>query len=58
MDRPLLDLPHDRVEKDHDLVAYPALIPNKGRWELLATEDPDEAKRQGWCSMVRTTRSR
>ena len=29
------------------MAAYPALIPNKAGWALLAKEDPDEAKRQG-----------
>ena len=29
------------------MAAYPALIPNKAGWELLAEEDPAEAKRQG-----------
>lgn len=29
------------------MAAYPALIPNKKGWELLAKEAPEEAKRQG-----------
>ena len=33
--------------KSATMAAYPALIPNKDGWELLATEDPAEAKRQG-----------
>ena len=33
--------------KSATMAAYPALIPNKDGWALLATEDPDEAKRQG-----------
>ena len=30
-----------------NMTAYPALIPNKAGWELLARETPEEAKRQG-----------
>ena len=33
--------------KSATMAAYPALIPNRAGWELLATEDPAEAKRQG-----------
>jgi len=33
--------------KSANMVAYPALIPNKAGWELLAIETPEEAKRQG-----------
>jgi spermidine/putrescine transport system substrate-binding protein len=33
--------------KSATMAAYPALIPNKAGWALLAKEDPDEAKRQG-----------
>ncbi|MBZ9799085.1 MULTISPECIES: extracellular solute-binding protein [unclassified Mesorhizobium] len=33
--------------KSANMVAYPCLIPNKKGWELLATETPAEAKRQG-----------
>lgn len=33
--------------KSATMAAYPALIPNKDGWALLATEDPSEAKRQG-----------
>ena len=29
------------------MVAYPCLIPSEKGWELLATETPAEAKRQG-----------
>ena len=29
-----------------DRAAYPAMIPNKKGWELLAKNDMDEAKRQ------------
>lgn len=32
--------------KSARMAAYPAMIPNKKGWELLAKEDPDEAKRQ------------
>ena len=37
------------------MTAYPALIPNKAGWELLARETPDEAKRQGMLLDDRTT---
>lgn len=33
--------------KSANMAAYPALIPNRKGWELLATETPEEAKRQG-----------
>jgi spermidine/putrescine transport system substrate-binding protein len=33
--------------KSANMVAYPALIPNKKGWELLNKETPEEAKRQG-----------
>jgi spermidine/putrescine transport system substrate-binding protein len=33
--------------KSANMAAYPALIPNKKGWELLAKETPEEAKRQG-----------
>ncbi|BCH07510.1 spermidine/putrescine ABC transporter substrate-binding protein [Mesorhizobium sp. 131-3-5] len=33
--------------KSANMVAYPALIPNRKGWELLAKETPEEAKRQG-----------
>ncbi|WP_037381709.1 polyamine ABC transporter substrate-binding protein [Sinorhizobium americanum] len=33
--------------KSANMTAYPALIPNKKGWELLAKETPEEAKRQG-----------
>jgi len=33
--------------KSATMAAYPALIPNEAGWELLAKEDPAEAKRQG-----------
>lgn len=33
--------------KSANMTAYPALIPNKAGWELLARETPEEAKRQG-----------
>src|SRR4029079_552785 len=33
--------------KSATMAAYPALIPNKDGWALLAKEDPAEAKRQG-----------
>ena len=32
--------------KSANMAAYPALIPNKKGWELLAKETPEEAKRQ------------
>jgi spermidine/putrescine transport system substrate-binding protein len=32
--------------KSANMVAYPAMIPNKKGWELLAKETPEEAKRQ------------
>lgn len=33
--------------KSATMAAYPALIPNRKGWELLAKENPQEAKRQG-----------
>ncbi|OYX45103.1 MAG: ABC transporter substrate-binding protein [Rhodobacterales bacterium 32-67-9] len=33
--------------KSAQMAAYPALIPNQKGWEVLQTENPDEAKRQG-----------
>lgn len=33
--------------KSANMAAYPALIPNRKGWELLAKETPEEAKRQG-----------
>ena len=33
--------------KSAQMAAYPALIPNAKGWEVLQTENPDEAKRQG-----------
>ena len=33
--------------KSANMVAYPCLIPSEKGWELLATETPAEAKRQG-----------
>ncbi|WP_095088298.1 extracellular solute-binding protein [Mesorhizobium sophorae] len=33
--------------KSASMAAYPALIPNRKGWELLAKETPEEAKRQG-----------
>lgn len=33
--------------KSANMAAYPALIPNRKGWELLARETPEEAKRQG-----------
>ena len=33
--------------KSANMAAYPALIPNRKAWELLARETPEEAKRQG-----------
>lgn len=32
--------------KSANMAAYPAMIPNKKGWQLLASETPDEAKRQ------------
>jgi spermidine/putrescine transport system substrate-binding protein len=32
--------------KSADMAAYPALIPNRKGWEILAKEKPEEAKRQ------------
>ncbi|MCD2184601.1 polyamine ABC transporter substrate-binding protein [Rhizobium sp. GN54] len=33
--------------KSANMAAYPALIPNQKGWELLQTETPEEARRQG-----------
>ncbi len=33
--------------KSANMAAYPCLIPNRKGWELLATETPEEARRQG-----------
>ena len=33
--------------KSANMAAYPCLIPSKKGWELMATETPEEAKRQG-----------
>lgn len=33
--------------KSADMAAYPAMIPSKKGWEVLAKENPEEAKRQG-----------
>lgn len=33
--------------KSANMAAYPALIPNRKGWELLAKETPEEARRQG-----------
>ena len=41
--------------KSANMAAYPCLIPNKNGWELLATETPEEAKRQGMLLDERAT---